>query len=172
MFRRLADGIFAIAGSAGMSQFPEFYQQYAQRLGGRLDQALIQEGRIVEAAARHQMTPDEYADYLATNPDPVVQTEGGVVQANLADVEKLEAAYVALTTSDALDRPFVFAQIFDPDIATATLNQFVPAVPISLEALIYAGLGMVIGLILLAGGEKTAKATGRAVTRRRRRQRV
>lgn len=170
MFRRLADGIFAIAGSAGMSQFPEFYQQYAQRLGGRLDQALIQEGRIAGAAARHQMSPDEYAAYLATNPDPVVQTEGGVVQANLADVEKLETAYVALTTSDALDRPFVFAQIFDPDIATATLNQFVPAVPISMEALLYAGVGMVIGLILLAGGERTAKATGRAVTRRRRRR--
>ena len=169
MFRRLADGIFAIAGSAGMSQFPEFYQQYAQRLGGCLDQVLIQEGRITEAAARHQMTADEYADYLATNPDPVVQTEGGVVKANLADVDQLETAYVALTTSDALDRPIVFAQIFDADIATATLNQFVPAVPISMEALIYAGVGMVIGLIILAGGEKTAKATGRAVKRRRRR---
>ena len=164
MFRRLADGIFAIAGAAGLSQFPEFVQQYEQRLGGRLDQALIQEGRIAEAAARHGLTPQEYADRLARNPDPVVRTEGGVVTANLQDADQLRQAFDSLASASTLDRPMTFLQTFDSSVAGATLDSFVPAVPLSPEALIYAGAGMVIGLIILAGGERSAKATGRFVS--------
>ena len=170
MFRRLTDGIFAIAGAAGLSQFPEFVQQYSQRLGGRLDQALIQEGRIAEAAARHDMSPEEYAAHLTGNPDPVVQTEGGIVSANLDDADQLQAAYDALTQAGSIDQPIVFGRFFDSSVANATLEQFVPAVPISLEAVIYAGIGMVFGLMLLAGGERGTKGAGRFVGKRLKRR--
>jgi hypothetical protein len=51
-----------------------------------------------------------------------------------------------------------------------TLEQFAPAVPISLESVIYASLGMVIGLMLLAGGERGSKGAGRFIGKRLKRR--
>ena len=64
MFQRIADGVFAIAGAAGFSQFPEFFRQYVQRLGGRFDQAAVQQERIVAAARDHGTKITAISAYL------------------------------------------------------------------------------------------------------------
>ena len=163
VFQRLADGLFAIAGAAGLSQFPEFFQQYLQRLGGRLDQAVVQENRIAGAAREHGLALADYVQRLSSNTDPLVRSEGQNVAAALADADRLRAAHEALTTAAPYERPAALAQYFDENLARATLDQFVPAVPLSIEGLIYAGTGMLIGLVLLAGGERTVKAAARGV---------
>lgn len=163
VIQRLADGLFAIAGAAGLSQFPEFFQQYLQRLGGRLDQAVVQENRIAGAARDHGLAMADYVQRLNANTDPLVRSEGQNVAAALADADRLRGAHEALTTAASYERPAVLARYFDENLARATLDQFVPAVPLSIEGLIYAGTGMVIGLMLLAGGQRTAKAAVRGV---------
>ena len=47
-------------------------------------------------------------------------------------------------------------------MARATLDQFVPAVPLSLEAAAYAGLGMVLGLIQYVLGARHLGDAGNA----------
>jgi hypothetical protein len=42
---------------------------------------------------------------------------------------------------------------FDPMVAEETMKAFEPAVPATVEAMIYAGFGMLVALLLLAGGE-------------------
>lgn len=168
MLQRLADGVFAIVGAACLSQFPEFFRQYLQRLGGRFDQAAVQEGRIAAAARDHGLTLTDYAHRLLDNADPVARSEGLNVFAALADAERLRAAYGALAAANPLERPWLLARYFDADVARATLDQFAPAVPLGAEGLVYAGVGMVLGLAVLAG----LQATGRVALRRRSRRRA
>jgi hypothetical protein len=167
MFRRLVDGIFAIAGAAVLSQFPEFFRQYLQRLGGRLDQAALHEARIAAAAREHGLSIADFVQHLTANADAVVRSEGQNVLAALADVERLRVAYGVLAAAQPFERPLVWVRHFDEGVARATLDQFVPAVPLSTEGLLYAGLGMVIGLALLAGIERTAWALTRVARPRR-----
>jgi hypothetical protein len=156
VFRRIADGVFAIAGAAGLSQFPEFFRQYVQRLGGRFDQAAIQEERIVAAARDHGLATQDYVQRLLANADAVARSEGHNVLAALGDAERLRGAYQALAGANPLERPFVWIRFFDDSVARATLDQFVPAMPLSAEAVVYAGIGMLIGLIILSGIERGA----------------
>lgn len=158
MFQRIADGVFAIAGAAGLSQFPEFFRQYVQRLGGRFDQAAAQQERIVAAAREHGLATQDYVQRLLANADAVARSEGHNVLAALDDAERLRTAYQALVGASPLERPFVWLRHFDDRVVRATLDQFVPAMPLSAEALVYAGIGMVIGLALLAGIERTLRA--------------
>jgi hypothetical protein len=154
IFQRLADGIAAVVGAAGLSQFPEFFQQYLQRLGGRLDQAVVQRDRIAAAANEHALAVPDYVRRLVDNADPVVRSEGANAAAALADAARLQAAHDALLGASPWERPVAFARNFDPDLAHAAWERFVPAVPLSPESLIYAGVGLVLGLILLALGER------------------
>jgi hypothetical protein len=156
--QRLADGIAAVLGAAALSQFPEFFQQYFQRLGGRLDQAMVQRDRIVAAANEHALPVADYLRRLADNVDPVVRSEGSNAAAALADAARLQAAHDGLAAATPLVRPFVFVRDFDPDLARATWERFVPAVPLSPESLLYAAAGLVLGLMLLALAERIVLA--------------
>lgn len=153
VIQRLADGVAAVLGAAALSQFPEFFQQYLQRLGGRLDQAAIQRDRIVAAANEHALPVSDYLRRLLDNADPVVRSEGANAAAALADAARLTAAHDALAAASAWERPLAFVHSFDPDLARATGERFVPAVPLSPESLLYAGVGLVLGLMLLALAE-------------------
>jgi hypothetical protein len=157
VFQRIADGVFAIAGAAGLSQFPEFFRQYVQRLGGRFDQAAVQEERIVAAAREHGLATQDYVQRLLGNADTVAQSEGRNVLAALTDAERLRTAYQALVGANPLERPVVWIRHLDDSVARATLDQFVPAIPLSIEAVVYAGIGMLIGLTILSGIERALR---------------
>lgn len=158
MFQRLADGLFAIAGAATLSQFPAFFQQYLQRLGGRLDQASVQAARIAAAARDHGLETTEYVRRLVANADPLVQSQGENVSAALADATRLRETFDALNAATPISRPLELARHFDENLTRATLEQFVPAVPLNPEGLVYAAIGMLIGLMILAAGQGTIRS--------------
>ncbi len=166
-FGRIANGVAAIGGAGVSSQFPEFYQQYLQRLGGRLDQALVQEARIYEAAQSQGLSVADYVARFLQSSDPVFQTEGQVLQAALTDAASLRESLLALSNAGVLERPVELARHFDSDLVSATFQAFTPALPVSTEGLTYAAIGMLLGLMSLAFAERG----GRAVTRRLRRRR-
>ena len=60
MIGRIITGIGALFGGALSSQFPEFYQQYLQRLGGRRDQAMARAEEIVMDAESHGLGVADY----------------------------------------------------------------------------------------------------------------
>ncbi len=76
-------------------------------------------------------------------------------------------AYDALTSAGPIDRWYVFSQHFDVEIARHTLESFEPAVPVTPEAAAYAGIGLLFGLLLLAGGERGMKGAVRRVRGRK-----
>lgn len=167
---RIANGLAAIVGAGFASQFPEFYQQYLQRLGGRLDQALVQEARIFEAAQGQGLSVPDYVQRFLDSGDPVFRAEGQLLQETLKDAETLRAALVELVNASPLARPFTFAENVDSGLFQATLEAYVPAMPVSVEGFAYAAIGMLLGLLTLATAEKGGKSAARRWKRHRARR--
>ncbi|MEQ8509215.1 MAG: DUF2937 family protein [Rhodospirillaceae bacterium] len=122
----------AIAGM-GASQIQAFIDQYVQRLGGHLDEAKLNLDRI-ETGVRYQTMSDTVRRELETD-------------AKLR-VSELQSGYDAITTSDVITRPFTFFQHADEAIMAGTWTDFVPAVPLDINAFVYIGLGIVCTLII------------------------
>ena len=143
----LVDRVLCVTGAVAFSQFPEFMQQYLQRLGGHLDEARRQLQHFQETATQAGLTLEKLISQTSANPDTVVARLGGVMTETVARVETLDNAQAALQHASLWSRPFVFLQHLDPAIARATWSIFKPAVPTTGEGLVYALVGM---LVLLA----------------------
>ena len=153
MFRRLLNGLAAVAGATSSSQFPTYYQQYLQRLGGRLDQAQVQVERIETAARENGLTVAQYIERFTVSADPAHRQQALVLSDELADLDRLRQAVDALTQAQPIARPWQFLQHVDVETARTTLSDFALGLPLTTEGLVYAGIGLLVGLLLLAGVE-------------------
>ncbi|HEX6980953.1 MAG TPA: DUF2937 family protein [Alphaproteobacteria bacterium] len=128
VLRSIADGLGAVVGAALLSQAPEFAQQYVQRLGGHRDEAM----QFVEMLrARGATAPD------------------AMLAAAEARLEILNNALNAVLGAEDLLRPLVLLRHLESEIAIATMEAFRPAVPLTPAGLAYAGIGLILGLILV-----------------------
>ena len=150
----LLDRLLCVAGTVIFSQVPEFMQQYLQRLGGHLDEARRQLAQFQQAAAQSGLTLDRLISQTSTNADPAVAKLGGVMTEAITRVETLESAQSAIQHASLWERPFVFVQHVDSSIARATWTIFKPAVPTTVEGLVYALCGMLVLLSLYHFGIK------------------
>lgn len=128
-----------------LSQFPEFYQQYTQRVGGHLDGVKLQVADLDQRAASINKNRFEYIRRLLKNKDAVVQNEGHSLVRLLGSEIKLQSAFDSLNEPVALWRSARFVQHFDKNIAIATLNSYRPAIPLTVEGLAYFCSGAVLG---------------------------
>ena len=139
----------ALVGGGALAQFPEFYQQYISVLNGRITEA----GIVIQDLSKQIESEGSEAEKQALM---------RFLDLREQSLEDLWAHHEQLTSAGPLQKVIALAQHFDPVTAEATWAQFSPGVPVSTEALIYAGIGMLIGLGLVASGETTAKkAAGR-----------
>lgn len=168
MILRLLNGLAAVFGAAGSAQFPAYYQQYLQRLGGRLDQARLDVDKIRADAESLGRTLEAYIQELASSSTDVAKLAGQRELARVENAQTLETAYQALSGAGPLERPLAFFQQMQPDLAQETLKVFVPAMPISSEGFVYAAAGLVLGLMFMAGGEGTGRRIGRRIRKKKR----
>jgi hypothetical protein len=147
----LLDRVLCVLGAAGLSQAPEFFQQYLQRLGGHLDEARRQLAGFEEVARKSGLTFRQYIDLLRSQPAEAVADTGARIAGIQGRVESLAAAEAALREAGLWERPFVFLRHADWDIAARTWEVFKPAMPVTFEGLVYAAVGMVLALIVYQG---------------------
>jgi len=140
---RVLDRVLCVLGAVAFSQFPEFMQQYLQRLEGHLDEARLALERFKDLAAQSGMTLDQLVAGAAQNPDRTVGSLGDIVRAAALRVQELGSADQALRQASAWTRPFAFLRHLDWGIARATLSIYRPAVPTTAEGLVYAAAGMI-----------------------------
>jgi hypothetical protein len=138
----LLDRLLCVAGAVLFCQLPEFIQQYLQRLGGRLDEARRQLAQFTEVAAQSKLTLAEFIQRTGHNADESVARLADVMSNTVTRVDSLAAADLAIRNASLWKKPFVFFAHFDPSIARATFDIYKPAVPTTMEGLIYAVLGM------------------------------
>ena len=155
MFRRTAaaaftaiegflDRLVCVLGAVVCAQAPEFFQQYLQRLGGHLDEAMLQLASFEQAA---QAAGKPWAQFVADtlgNPDAGLARLGATMRDTASRVDELAAAQTALLHASAWSRPWAFLAHLDATIAQATAAIFKPAVPTTVEGAIYAGIGVAV----------------------------
>jgi hypothetical protein len=121
-----------------------------QRLGGHLDEAKLMLQQYLDAAAALGLTLDEYIREHLESGSAVFTSTGRIIADLVERVQALEQAYQALQGAGLFNRWFVFLREVDWSIAAGTWENFVPGVPTTLEGLIYALTGLLIGWGLYA----------------------
>ena len=126
----LVAAVFAGTAGASVSQLQEFIQQYLQRIGGHLDEAQRNYQTILES--------DRYREMAQ-------QTRDILLNDALGRVQEIQASHDAIANAGFMARPYVFLVNMDRTIAARTLENFTPALPVDVESLIYAAIGLVVG---------------------------
>lgn len=147
----LVDRILCVLGAVLFSQAPEFMQQYLQRLGGHLAEARRQFAQFEEIAKQAGKNVHELATQYAANADPAVVSMGKLVNDAELRMNTLASAEAALRDASVWTRPFVFLRDLDWEIARGTGGIFKPAVPTTLEGLLYGLIGVIVILALYHG---------------------
>lgn len=148
---KLVDRVLCVIGAVTFSQAPEFMQQYLQRLGGHLAEARHQLAQYEDLARKAGKSVEELATQYSANTDPSVAGIGHVVSDTLHRVEALASAEASLRDASVWTRPFVFLRDLDSEVARGTARVFSPAVPTTVEGLLYAALGIVVVMGLYHG---------------------
>lgn len=139
-----------VAGAAGLSQFPEYSQQYNQRLAGAVDElarvvadfdASATAAGLSREAALAQMTGTRFLEQRRAD---MARTFGRHA--------RLSADLAVLRGAGPFTRAWHATRLTDPQIAARAWGDFRPALPLDLAGLVFAGLGLVLGSGLAAGG--------------------
>jgi len=143
------DGIFdrvcAVLGAVGLSQFPQFFGQYMQRLGGHLAEARRIYEQYQKAAADAGLSLEDYIQEHLDATSEVFVSSGRVIEDLVNRYQALEQSFLALADTNIYNRWIVFLREVDWEIAAGTWNNFVPGVPTTIEGLFYALAGLLAG---------------------------
>lgn len=140
--------VVALAAAAAAAQFPEFVQQYQQRLGGAADELAAFVADFDEDAARHDLTRAQAIARYRQAGDAFLGRRGDRAVAIIERYQRLVAHRQDLGRAGPFARLVVFARDFDPDFVRATAADFRPAVPVTAEGASHAAAGFLTGLVL------------------------
>lgn len=144
MILRILTLLFGLTGAVGLSQFPEFSQQYRQRLGGAVDEL----ARVVQAfdadAQAAGLTRAAALEDLAKSGD-FGQRHSASMRLTIDRYDRLRRDLAALEGAGPFTRLTQMSRLTDPDLARATLANYTPALPISFEGLTLGGTGFLLG---------------------------
>lgn len=148
MLQKLILAASLATGVAG-SQFPEFSQQYLQRLGGQYD-ALAQIARdfdasatkagLTRAAALAEITGSTFQDAHRAD-----------MERAFARLEKISADLTLLRAASPLERMALPHRFRDTETISATWADYRPAVPVTLDGAYAALIGALAGWLGLTG---------------------
>lgn len=150
MILRLLTLVGGLAGAAGLSQFPEYSQQYMQRLGGAVDELGRQVTRYEEDAARVGLPLDAYLVALGDEGE-MAHTQSRNMASDIARHDRLSTALNQLEGAGPFMRArLAFDMMPDGEVAARALETFKPAVPVTFEGAVFAGAGFLSGWAVLA----------------------
>lgn len=137
-----------LAGAAATSQFPEFSQQYMQRLGGAVD-ALGEVVADFDATAAASNL-DRDAALAQMQGTPFLERRGADMTRTVTRFERLSRDLETLKGQGPFMRAYNGTRFTDPEIARAAWDVYEPAVPVNFAGLTFAGVGFVLGGLSLS----------------------
>jgi len=150
----VCDRIFSVLGALVFSQAPSFIQQYIQRLAGSTHELELQVIQIKKIASSAGLSVHGYIQKFITSGDPLFVSQGEFLEMILERYENFSAALKNLEEAFWLTRPLTFIQNLNTDLFNGTLKHYTPSVNLSLEGLIYALIGLLIGYFIYQGIRK------------------
>lgn len=158
MIKRTVCLIGAALGGVALSQAPEYSQQYTQRLAGAVDELSTIIERFDEDAASQDLTRLEGLARYHESPDPFLAERGISMETIFNRHAQLSTQLAQLRQADAPTRLMSMAQYFDSDVGAAALEDFQPAIPVTIEGLAHALAGLLAGYALVWGGATALSA--------------
>jgi hypothetical protein len=138
-----------LACAAGLSQFPEYSQQYTQRLSGAVDELSSVVAQFDADAESLGLSRDQALAELSLGSrmgEARAQSMGQVLERHA----RLSADLAALKTSTNVEKALNPKYFSDSAVARAAWADFKPAVPFTPEGAGFAGAGFLAGYGLLA----------------------
>lgn len=148
MFARTLMLAGGFSGAAGLSQFPEFSQQYAQRLGGAVDELSRVVAEFDADAAGVGLSRQEALEDLA-NGGTMGRARAQTMARTIDRHARLTDDLAALQGAGPFTRAYLAANMTDRQIASRAWEAYKPAVPITFEGAVFAGVGFLTGLMIL-----------------------
>ena len=149
--RRMIAGIGGLGLALVLSQFPEYAQQYTQRLGGAVDELRVITEDFDRAAAEGGLDrATALGRYEASN-DDFLAGRGSSMTATFQRYDQLSTTLARIQNADAIERLQSLPAYLDTDIGRRTLESYKPAVPVTMEGILYAGGGFILGYLVLSG---------------------
>lgn len=149
--RRIVAGIGGLTLGLALSQFPEYAQQYTQRLGGAVDELRVITEDFDRGAAEGGLDRvTALARYNASN-DQFLAGRGGSMSATFQRYDSLSTTLARIEGAGAVERLQSLPAYLDSDIGRRTLENYRPAVPVTMEGILYAGGGFILGYLVLSG---------------------
>ncbi|MHA7876246.1 DUF2937 family protein [Roseivivax sp.] len=166
MLTRVVALTAGLAGAAGLSQFPEFSQQYQQRLGGAVDELSRVVAEFDADAAAYGLSREAALAQLATGGD-FGAGRAETMRATVARYDRLRADLAALEAAGPFARARMATRLTDREIAARTFQAYKPALPLTPQGLSFALAGFAFfgGLAGLAGRMARRLFTRRAFSR-------
>lgn len=141
--------IGGLAGAAGLSQYPEFSQQYVQRLAGQIEALDLVVADFDASALRSGLTRGEALSQMTGT--PFLDDRRADMTRTFLRFETLSADYAQLTQASPMQRMTMPHRIADPETFEGTLRDYVPALPLSLASILSACIGYLLASLGLAG---------------------
>jgi len=152
-----------ITGGVGLgvmlSQFPEYSQQYVQRLGGAVDELQTVVSDFDSSAQATGNTREVALSGMASG-DDFLRRRGEDMGRTISRYTYLNESYGLLKDAGAYERLAYVRRLGDPQITKNAFADFQPAIPLSIDALVLLFGGYIFGYGAISG-------TGRVVRRRK-----
>ncbi|MCB2136614.1 MAG: DUF2937 family protein [Rhodobacteraceae bacterium] len=132
-----------VAGAAVLSQFPEFSQQYLQRLAGQVDALTLVTGDFDASAEKANLSREDAlaamsgTEFLGYRQDDMRRAFGRL--------ERLSSDLTILREAGPVERIGMPQRFGDAETFAATWSDFAPAMPVTSSGAITAGVGFVGG---------------------------
>ena len=150
MIRKVIAGAGGIGLAIVLSQFPEYAQQYTQRLGGAVDELRVITAdfdRAAEQAGLDRATA--IARYNSSN-DEFLAGRGSSMTATFQRYENLSQTLTRIEGAGPVERLQSLPAYLDTDIGRRTLESYRPAMPVTVEGVLYAGIGFMLGYLVIS----------------------
>ena len=161
--KKLVIIIFALICGLAASQFPEFEQQYRQRLSGAVTELARIVSRFDDDAGQFGLSRDEALSRYLASSDEFLNLRGKSMGEIIARYDYLSAHEERLENAGQFERLWVFARDRDMELARDTAGIYEPALPITTEGLAHAAGGFagglaIFGLLLWPFGRRRHRA--------------
>lgn len=136
-----------LAGAIGLSQFPEFSQQYLQRLAGQVDALAGVTAEFDASADRAGLSREEaFASMSGTAFLGYRQKD---MRRAFARLDRLSSDLALLRETGPVERLLLPHRLADRELLEATWGDFRPAMPVTAAGFTTAGAGFVGGWLAI-----------------------
>lgn len=140
----------ALLGGVFASQFPEYAQQYRQRLAGAVGELERVVAQFDADATQGGLSRNDALVEYQRSGSEFLSHRGNSMGQTIARYERLSAHLTAMNEANPAQRLWVFATQRDMELAEDTLDIYEPAVPVTPVGAAHAAGGFAAGWALLA----------------------